>query len=349
MTPTDVKAAPNPTVQWIALFVPVLVGLAASTMLLVDYSKPAPVFCSQMGGCEAIKQTALARPFGIPMPVFGLIGFALVVGVLLARGPRARALHIGLAAAGAFVGAFLLCYQLVIGHICVYCTITDVSALVGLGAAWWRMRQELDPPTSSAPIGLSLGLVASSVATPAVVGARLEPPVPPPILAELKQTPRGQVTVVDFVDFQCPYCRQMHGDLAPILKKHPGKFRVVRKEVPLSFHHHARDAARAECCAELLGRGDAMADELMASPVENLTPEGCAELAAKLGLDKQAFEKCVADPSTEKKIEDDKTMFNAIGGEGLPTLWIDTARIEGALGPQVLEQTINAALAAKGS
>lgn len=349
MAPTDEKAARNPTMQWLALFVPVLVGLAASTMLLVDYSKPAPVFCSQMGGCEAIKRTALARPFGIPMPWFGLLGFALVVGVLLARGPRARGLHLGLAAAGALVGVFLLCVQLVFGHICIYCTITDVSALLGLGAAWWRTRQQIDPPASPAPIGLSIGLVASSVATPAALGARLEPPVPPAILAELKQTPPEQVTIVDFVDFQCPFCRQMHADLMPIVQKHPGKFRIVRKEVPLSFHHHARDAARAECCAELLGRGDAMADELMASPVENLTPEGCAELAAKLGLDRQAFEKCVADPAIDKKIDDDKATFNAIGGEGLPTLWVDTARIEGAIGPQMLEQTVNSALAAKGS
>src|SRR5437868_1085382 len=141
MSPPDAKPTPNPTAQWLALFVPVLVALAASTMLLVDYTKPAPVFCSQMGGCEAIKQTALARPFGIPMPWFGLLGFALVAGVLLARGPRARGLHLGLAAAGALVGAFLLCVQLVIGHICVYCAITDISAMVGLGAAWWRMRQ----------------------------------------------------------------------------------------------------------------------------------------------------------------------------------------------------------------
>jgi len=344
MTPTDEKPAGNPTLQWVLLFVPVVVALAASTMLLVDYSKPAPVFCSQMGGCEAIKATAFARPFGIPMPWFGLLGFALVAGVLLARGPRARGLHLGLAVAGALVGVFLLCVQLVLGHICVYCTITDVSALVGLGAAWWRTKKELDPPKSPAPIGLALGLVASSVATPAVVGSRMEPKVPPEILAELKQSPPGQITIVDFVDFQCPFCRQTHADLKPILEKHPGKFRVVRKEVPLSFHSHARDAARAECCAELLGRGDAMADELMAAPVENLTPEGCVDLAVKLGLDRETFAKCIIDPATDKKIEDDRSTFNATGGEGLPTLWIDTVKVEGARGPQFLEETINAVL-----
>lgn len=353
MPDTDEKHASIPTkyraAQWLALFAPVMVALAASTMLLVDYTKPAPVFCSQMGGCEAIKQTALARPFGIPMPWFGLLGFALVVGTLLARGPRARGLHLGLAGAGAIVGGFLLGVQFLLGHLCVYCTITDVAAVFGLGAAWWRARQEIDPPKSAAALGLAMGLVGSSVGTPAALGAAMTPPIPASILAELKKTPAGQVTIIDFVDFQCPYCRQTHGDLKPLLEAHPGKVRLVRKQVPLTMHLHARDAARASCCSELLGRGDAMADELMAAPIEKLTPEGCAELAAKLGLDVQAFQKCFVDPQTDKKIDEDKATFNAVGGEGLPTLFIDTARIEGAQGPAVLKQVLDASLAAKGS
>jgi protein-disulfide isomerase len=283
------------------------------------------------------------------MPWFGLLGFTLVAGALLARGPRARGLHLGLAGVGAMVGGFLLGVQLILGRICVYCTITDVAAILGLGVAWWRSRQEIDPPKNVAAFGLAIGLVASSVGTPAALGASMTPPIPAPILAELKKTPPGQVTIIDFVDFQCPYCRQTHGDLKPLLEAHPGKIRVVRKQVPLSMHLHARDAARASCCSDLLGRGDAMADELMVAPVEKLTPEGCAELAAKLGLDVQAFQKCLVDPATDKKIDEDKATFNAVGGEGLPTLWIDTARIEGAQGPAVLKQVLDASLAAQGS
>lgn len=340
------EAAPKPVWQWVLLFVPVLVALAATTMLLVDYMKPAPVFCSQTGGCAAIKATSIARPFGIPMPVFGLIGFGLITGTLLVRGGRARGLNLGLAAAGSLVATFLLGVQLIMGQICVYCTITDVAALVCLGAAYWRSRQELEPPASSpAAFGLVIGLIAASVATPAAFGATMKPPVPPPILAEMTKTPHDKVTIVDFVDFQCPYCRQTHADLKPLLESHPGKVRVVRKQVPLSFHSHARDAARASCCAEILGRGDAMADELMAAPVEKLTPEGCIELATKLGLDPQSFKQCLEDPDIDKAIESDKAIFKEVGGEGLPTLWIDAQRIEGAQGPEMLKQALDMAMA----
>ena len=93
----------------------------------------------------------------------------------------------------------------------------------------------------------------------------------------MKKTPPGQVTIVDFVDFECPYCRQTAADLAPTLDKYKGKFRLVRKEMPLKrIHPHALAAARAECCAEDMGQGDRMADEMMSVKPEELTDDGCA-------------------------------------------------------------------------
>lgn len=345
---TDAPAAGLPA-RWLSLFVPVLTGLAASTMLLVDYLKPAPVFCAQAGGCQALKSTAFAQPLGIPMPAFGVAGFALLGAALFLRGPRARAAQLALAASGALVGGFLLGVQVMLWRICVYCTVTDVSALVALFGAWWRARAAIDPPPGKGPLALAAGLAASSIATPVGFGLRMKPSVPPPILAELQKTPPGQITVVDFVDFQCPYCRQTHADLKPLLDAHRGTVRVVRKHVPLTFHMHALDAARASCCADELGKGEEMADELMKAPVAKLTPEGCAELASQLGMDVLAFKRCVADPKTDERIDADRATFGASGGEGLPTLYIDRVRIEGAQGAAVLGRALDAALASKGS
>src|SRR5215471_12266119 len=93
------------------------------------------------------------------------------------------------------------------------------------------------------------------------------PSLPPPIAAEMQKTPRGQATVVEYVDFECPFCRRLDDVLAPVLAKYPGRVRVVRKHVPLTkIHPHAEAAARASVCAEAQGQGDAMADALFRAP-----------------------------------------------------------------------------------
>src|ERR1700678_1881544 len=90
-----------------ALVLPVLVGLTASAALLVDYLRVSPVFCSEGGGCDAVKHTVLASPFGVPMPVFGVLGFGVLGGLLLARGPRVRTLHRVVSIAAAILGVGL--------------------------------------------------------------------------------------------------------------------------------------------------------------------------------------------------------------------------------------------------
>jgi uncharacterized membrane protein len=59
-------------------------ALAASAALLVDYVRPAPVFCDGTGGCARVKLTAFARPFGIPTPSLGIAGIlALALSALV--------------------------------------------------------------------------------------------------------------------------------------------------------------------------------------------------------------------------------------------------------------------------
>src|SRR5215471_1852339 len=98
------------------------------------------------------------------------------------------------------------------------------------------------------------------------------PSLPAPIAAEMKRTPPGQATVVEYVDFECPFCRRLDAVLGPLVAKHPGRVRVVRKHVPLTkIHPHAESAARASVCAEAQGQGDAMADALFRAPPSILT------------------------------------------------------------------------------
>ena len=152
--------------------------------------------------------------------------------------------------------------------------------------------------------------------------------------------------MVDFVDFECPFCRMTHADFGPILEQNKGKVRVARKHVPLRMHAHAMDAARAACCGEKLGKADEIAEALFTAPVAELTPEGCENLAVKHGLDLARFKECVKDPEIDARIHADGEMFRAAHGHGLPTIYIDGAKLEGAQEREVLQSALDGAIRA---
>jgi protein-disulfide isomerase len=323
--------------RWGASLLPTLTGLVASAILLVDYVRPAPVFCDEGGGCDAVKQTAFAHVLGIPTPVFGIAAF-LSFGLLAL-----------LAGAGAALALLLLAIQAKIGHFCVYCSMADVSMLVVAGAATWRLRSAWDLPEARAPRWLSGAVVTAALAAPLIVGFTKKSPLPPTIEAELAKTPRDQITIIDFVDFECPFCRMTHAALTPVLEAKKDRIRFVRKQVPLTrIHPHALDAARAACCGEALGKGDAMANALFEAPAEELTADGCAKLALSLGIDGDAFRACVGDPKTDARIQADSADFKASNGKGLPTIWIEGQKLEGMQPEEVLDEAVRTALDRKG-
>ena len=172
---------------------------------------------------------------------------------------------------------------------------------------------------------------------------------PPAIHDEIARSPAGLVTVVDFVDFECPFCRMTHAELEPVLESHKDKIHLVRRQVPLTMHPHARDAARAACCSEKLGKGDEMANALFTAEVEDLTPEGCEKLAAALGLPLDAYRACVQSPATDASIDADKEEFKAAHGYALPTIWVDETPMIGARPREDIEKVVGEALAKRGS
>jgi uncharacterized membrane protein/predicted DsbA family dithiol-disulfide isomerase len=345
------SAAPvRPQVLWGlgASLVPVLAALVASAALLVDYQRVAPVFCAEGGGCDALRHTAVAAPLGIPLPVVGLAGFLALGVVTLLSGRRARIAQVVLASVAALVGVALLSAQALLGKLCPYCAVADASGIACALAAAWRLRVGGD---SVPPLPLSLAGAAAlvaAVAVPMFAGFRMST-TPRVIRDEMAVTPHGAVTVVDFVDFECPFCRINQTELEPLLASHPDRLRVVRRQVPLSMHPHARDAARAACCGELLGKGDSMANALFSAPVEDLTPDGCERIAQSIGLSLGPYRACVANPATDVRIDADRAEFKSAGGYALPTIWIDDEELVGAQPREALAGAIERALARAGS
>ena len=325
---------------FLATVVLVSAALGASTVLLVDYLRPAPMFCGEGGGCGALKHTDYAAWFGIPTPMFGVAGF-LTLGVLsMLRGEIVRFVNLGVATCGAAFAAYLIFLQLTLHHICPYCMVTDVSSIGLAVLAVLRLRNDVDGPRDAPKATLVAFAYVVAFTAPVALSAANKPKLPPVVADEIRATPTGKITIVDFADFECPFCRKTHASLFPLLATYPGRFRVARKQVPLPIHPHAMDAAKAACCAERMGKGDDMADRLFTAPPDDLTPDGCVQLASTLGLDAKAFRACLDDPQIAAHIEEDRAAFKTTGARGLPTIFINTQRIEGAQPLEVYDGAI---------
>jgi uncharacterized membrane protein/predicted DsbA family dithiol-disulfide isomerase len=338
--------------RWALVVVLIGLGLAASGALFVDYTNASPVFCAEGGGCDALRQTALARPLGIPLPIAGIAGFLVLAMLALTRGPRVRVLNLLLSLGAGVVGLGLLVAQGVLHHLCPYCAAVDSSAVLLALLAIDRVRAEWDPPTGAVPaLASALGLTLA-IAAPTLWARHVAGRVPRVIAEELAQTPDGAVTIVDFVDFECPFCRQMQEKLGPKVLAQKDKIRLVRKMVPLTrIHPHALAAAKAACCGEVLGKGDAMADALFQTNVEDLTPEGCAHVAAELGLPLDQYRACLASPDTDARLAKDRHEFDqaAVKGDGLPLMWVGSHKLMGAQDDATLSRVLGEALTRAGS
>lgn len=326
----------------------VCVALVASAVLLVDYLQPSPVFCDPNGGCEAVKRTAFAYPLGIPLPALGILGLVGIAVVALLPGRRAMLAQLALSGVAGLVALGLLGVQGKLGVLCPFCAVVDGSCIALAVLAIVRWRTDVDPPRSTLVSTTAVAALTASVVVPAIIGQSRPPRpvaatvgVPAPIAEEIAKSPRGVLTVVDFVDFECPFCRMTNAELEPLLEARKERIRLVRKHVPLSMHPHAMDAARAGCCGETLGKGDAMAEKLFTAAEASLTPEGCEKMAAELGLDVARFKACVADPATDARIASDRALWRNANGRALPTLWIGTTEIVGAKPKDVIAATLD--------
>lgn len=186
--------------------------------------------------------------------------------------------------------------------------------------------------------GLALGLVASCV-----------PPLPKGVESELASTRneggRARFTVIEFVDFQCPFCRQNHVVLEPLLAGYGDRVRVVYKHVPLRSHVYAEGAARTAICAEAQGKGREMADALYTTPVQKLSEEGLVELGERLHLDAAALAACRTAPETDARLRRDREAFIEAQHEGVPATWVGKHPIEGVPGEDTLRALLTRASA----
>ncbi len=152
-------------------------------------------------------------------------------------------------------------------------------------------------------------------------------------------SPVAPVEVVVFSDFECPFCRNAEPALARLRERFPEEVVFVWKHFPLSIHQRARPAAEAAQCASDQGQFWSFHDHLFADP-SLLQPSGLMATATMVGLDAQAFERCVSAGIHAPDVASDTAAGERAGVSGTPTVFINGMAFVGALPYETYERAV---------
>ena len=155
------------------------------------------------------------------------------------------------------------------------------------------------------------------------------------------------ITVVEYSEFQCPFCSRVLPDVKRVLADYKGKIRWIVRDFPLSFHDRARPAAIAAHCAGEQGKYWEMYTELFENQTA-LADEDLEKYAKNIKLDQKKYDKCIANPkSVERTIDENFESGVKLGVTGTPAFFINGRRLSGALPysefKRVIEEELNQA------
>ncbi len=156
------------------------------------------------------------------------------------------------------------------------------------------------------------------------------------------------VTIVEFSDFQCPYCKRAEPTLKEVREKYGDKVRLVYMDFPLGFHQHAMDAAMAGRCAEEQGKFWPMHDEMFTDQAK-LSREDLMKSAGKVGLDAAKFDQCLKSGKYHDGIAADQAQGQSLGVDGTPAFFVNGRALTGAQPFPAFAEVIDQELANKNS
>jgi protein-disulfide isomerase len=148
------------------------------------------------------------------------------------------------------------------------------------------------------------------------------------------------ITIVEFSDFQCPFCRATEPTLKELRSKYGDKIRLVYMDYPLPMHAHALDAARAARCAGEQGKFWPYHDALFADQ-QKLSPADLKATAQTLGLDTGKFDGCLDQSKYTEQVNHDEAQGKQIGINGTPGFFVNGRLISGAQKADVFEEMID--------
>ncbi|MGA2740000.1 MAG: thioredoxin domain-containing protein [Bryobacteraceae bacterium] len=172
----------------------------------------------------------------------------------------------------------------------------------------------------------------------------LEDPIDIPTAGAPETGPNdAPITLVEFSDFQCPYCSLATPQLQLVLKAYPTQVRLFFKQFPLDMHSQAALAASAAVAAQRQDKFWQMHDALFASHNDLSRPTILA-LASALGLDMKRFEADIDSQEVRKAVAHDQEDGSNVGVMATPTLFIDGQHYNGAIKLETLKPILDAEL-----
>jgi protein-disulfide isomerase len=148
--------------------------------------------------------------------------------------------------------------------------------------------------------------------------------------APVRGDPEAKVAVVEFSDFQCPFCKDSVQTLAQIREAYGDRVRIVFKHLPLPIHPKAPAAHAAAEAAHQQGKFWEMHDKIFANQAE-MSPEKYREYAQELGLDMKRYDHDVADAATKQRIDADVAEAVKLGLDGTPAFFVNGRYRRGAV------------------
>ncbi len=344
-------------------------------------------FCaiSERVNCDTVAASRWSVFAGVPVAAWGVLGY-LWLGALAMRAARPRTAPVtvlftlGSLGACAVSAALAVVSVLEIRSLCVLCAGTYLINLVllALGMLEWRrlggrlawreaLRTNAPGRRAAAWSLAALGLVAAAavvgfpeywhdsatltVAAPAVTSG--------PALSGPREgtTPDGHawigaeipaVTIVEFSDYECPFCARAHRRLRALVRDHPDRLRLVHRHLPLDdacnplvkrpFHRHACEYAKIAVCAGQQGRFWEVNDWLYEHSHDRPPPDATA-VARAHGLDVEALRTCSARAATDLFAADLET-GTARRITGTPTFFVGERAFPGQIPEEVLSELI---------
>lgn len=164
--------------------------------------------------------------------------------------------------------------------------------------------------------------------------AEFEKSLKEPVKLDLKNAPalgpqNAPLTLVEFSDFQCPYCIQSQETLAALKEKYKGQLRLIYVNLPLPIHPQSRPAAQAAWAAGQQGKFFEYHDQLFALKGE-IAPTSFEQLARDLKLDVERFNKDRNSSQAAAYVDGDVQMAQRLRIDGTPAFYLNGGRIQGA-------------------
>jgi protein-disulfide isomerase/uncharacterized membrane protein len=330
--------------------------------------------------CDIVARSRFAVLFGVPVAAWGIFGYAVASAVALWGTLRRRSLlamgcglylalvFVASSAALGAVSAFL------VNAVCILCLGTYAVNIVflicmllagrGLGrraalAEPWRMLRERTRQVLVTFAILGACAAALMLFHPKAADEAIRPNPTAPTLPHGIEPGGGHfigaekptVTLLEFSDYECPYCRLAHTQLRALLERFPTQLRLVHRHYPLDQSCNSslkapmhQNACFAAMIAECAGRQDRFwqANDYVFAEARQLHARPNREIARDLGLDPVALETCLREEGP-RAVALDVDEGNRLDIQGTPTFFTEGKRYTGTYPPWLLSRLQNAA------